>query len=175
MRKLSTITILSFLFSLFVYSQVDNQYALKAAFVYNFTKYISWKDTTKNDRFVIGVYGDSGIYKELNELKRIKKVSSKIIEVDKFAVLRSDAYRTINYCDILYIPKEHSKYAERIIPLADENTLIIGEEEGFIKKGGAINFVNIDNRLRFEFNKKELQNKQFKVSPQLLKIAIVIE
>lgn len=157
-------------------AQVDYQYPLKAAYIYKFTKFISWKNWADHDtEFIIGILGDSEIYPYLNQIAAQKKVRSKVIVIEVHALRGLEAAKTINYCDILFVPFENAEYLDILTTIADDNTLLIGESNHFAERGGGINFVNFNNKLRFELNKSAIQRNGFKVSAQLLKLAILVE
>src|ERR1700741_1068088 len=77
-------------------NQVE-EYNLKAAFVYNFTRYINWGTFTPDEEFVIGVVGSSPIYEPLVEIARTKTVNDKKIVIKSFS--KADDITT---CNILY-------------------------------------------------------------------------
>lgn len=187
MRKLLlTLTLLFFAKGL-VQAQKDYNYPLKAAYIYHFTKFIDWKsveDTTQV--FIIGVLGKSdpdcedrnecGIYPYLVDIQNRHTIKSKVIIIEEIVFAdQINAVTEINFCDILFVPKHNAKYLDRLLELVDENTLLIGESPNFASNGGAINFVEYDNTLRFELNKNSILRNGFKVSNQLLKLAILID
>ena len=59
--------------------------------------------------------------------------------------------------------------------MVDNNTLLIGESTGFAAAGGAINFLIINNLLKFEINSKAILQRGFMINVELLKLAILIE
>ncbi len=56
-----------------------------------------------------------------------------------------------------------------------KGTLIVTEKSGLAAQGAAINFIIVDNKLKFEANTKSINKADLKVSSQLLKLAILIE
>jgi hypothetical protein len=163
-------------FSLDISAQINQQYKLKAAYIYNFTKYIDWKNPNdENTEFIIGILGDSEIYPYLTEISRNKKIKTKIVVIDRYVVDRFDAAKAINYCDILFVPVQYGKYITKLNSMVDNNTLLIGESTGFAAAGGAINFLIINNLLKFEINSKAILQRGFMINVELLKLAILIE
>src|SRR2546423_14160613 len=62
------------------------EYALKAAFLYNFTKYIEWPSAEANEKeFIIGVVGSSPIVNPLIEIAKNKTVKGKKIIIHQFS------------------------------------------------------------------------------------------
>jgi len=178
MRNLLLSLILLFFAKDVLKAQVDYSNELKAAYIYQFTKFIDWKDVEDpSSVFIIGVLGGkTGIYPYLMEISQRHKIKSKIIVIEEIVFAdQLNAASEINYCDILFVPKHNAEYLDRLLELADANTLLIGESPNFAENGGAINFVQHENRLTFELNKNAILRNGFKVSNQLLKLAILVE
>jgi len=54
--------------------------------------------------------------------------------------------------------------------------LIVGEREGLAKKGAGLSFVTLeDDELKFDINKKEIEQHQLKISSSLISLGIVIK
>src|ERR1044071_4933258 len=60
------------------------EYALKAAFLYNFTKYIDWQPDD-SEEFIIGVVGSSPLVKPITDIARTKTVKGKKIVIRQFS------------------------------------------------------------------------------------------
>ena len=135
-----------------VYAQNEEREAdLKAAFIYNFTKYITWNESRGGDSFVIAIIGPSSVVSPLNEIARTNTVYNRKIIVRSFG--KPDE---IGYCDILFIPQHVSFSLESILSKAGTGVLTISEEEGFARQGTALNFVIVNDKLKFEANIKSL-------------------
>ena len=148
----------------------EQEYNLKAAFVYNFTKYIDWGNYTIDNEFVIGIVGPSPIFEPLMDIANTKTVSGK-----KVIIRRFDKPEEITFCNILYIPRDCPVPLNSIFSMVNPGTLTISEEEGYAKEGTAFNFVLVKDKLRFESNTRALSSAGLKASSQLLKLAIIIE
>lgn len=147
----------------------EQEATLKAAFLYNFTKYIDWGNNQYQNTFVIGVIGYAPIVESLEEIAINNKVNNKRIVVKVFKSLSE-----IRYCNILYIPRENHYPLSSILNKAGKGVLTISEKEGFAKHGTAFNFIIINNRLRFEANLKAISSAGLKAGSQLLKLAIIV-
>jgi len=141
--------------------------ALKAVFIYNFTKYIDWNNVG-ND-FIIGVVGSSPIEGALNEIARTNSIKNKRIVIRRFAKPED-----IRFCQILFIPQKCSYSLSSILNHIDRGVLTISEEEGYGRQGTALNFVIINDKLKFEANLKAIDEAGLKASSQLLKLAIIV-
>src|SRR5437764_6520192 len=94
------------------------EYALKAAFVYNFTKYIEWSSSNNGDEFIIGVMGYSPILKYLSEIAQSKSVNGKKIVLKQF--YKPDEIR---FCHVLFIPEQSSYPISTILSKVSKGTL----------------------------------------------------
>lgn len=147
------------------------EYDLKAAFIYKFTNYIEWDTPGADNTFTIGVFGFSPINSALTKLSQSKYVKEKKIIIRQFHKIEE-----ITPCHILFISQKASIPLDNILNKAGQKgTLIISEKTGYAKKGTDINFVLVDNSLKFEANTKAISNTGLKVSSQLLKLAIIVD
>ena len=146
----------------------EEEYNLKAAFVYNFTRYINWPYTPE-DEFIIGIVGESPIYEPLQEIARTKTVNDKKIIITSF-----NKPEDITACDIIYISKNNNIPLDSILIKTGHGTLTISEENGYAERGTAFNFVLVKDKLRFESNIHALNSAGLKASSQLLKLAIIV-
>jgi hypothetical protein len=149
----------------------NQEYDLKATFIYRFTDYIEWKNNDKSVFFMIAVLGESPITQPLFEIAKDKKVKNK-----KIVVLQYRNLEEIGFCNILFVPKNCSIPVDSILnKFEDKPVLIITEHEGYAKKGVHFNFVLIENKLKFEVNPKALNKSKIFISSFLLQHAIIIE
>jgi len=147
-----------------------SEYDLKAAYICNITKFIYWNSNVTGDEFIIGVLEPAAIYRSLTEITKTKTVNEKKIVIRKYAKLEE-----IDHCHILFIPENSSISLKKILAKAQsKNILTISEQQGYGSLGSAINFVTINDKLKFEVNLKTLESIGLKASAQFLKLAVVI-
>ncbi len=153
-----------------VAQQKQKEYELKAAFVFGFTKYLELNNSEQN--FVIGVLGNSPIIEELENHAINKKVNNKKIIIQKL-LHTSD----IPNCQIMFVPEfvSFTLLKEFLETEKPKNTLIITEKKGALEMGSGINFLLIDNKIKFEINMSVLNEQNIKASSQLLKLAVNIK
>ena len=146
------------------------EYALKAAFIYNFTRYMQWDGSSGGEDFLIGILGDSDIRKPLDDIAAKRKVGDRAIKV-----LRFETEEDITPCQILFIPAAQSDKLESILErFKSLKTLTIAEDEGMAKKGAAVNFVEVGGKIRFEMNTDALEKTGITASSKLKNIAILV-
>ena len=148
-----------------------NPYAIHANIVYHFTKYINWPEDKKTGDFVIGIVGDSPLYDELKSFVANKTAGSQKIVIKKFPA-NASAYP----CNILFISEEESKSLKKIAAIInDASVLLVTESEGLAKKGACINFTIVDDRLKLEINKANIEHHNLNIASELLSLGILVK
>jgi hypothetical protein len=155
-------------------SDISREYAIKAAYLYQFARYVEWPaDAFVNEQspLVIGVLGTDPFGAILEEIAIKKRVEGHPIVIRRFA--SGSDYTT---CHILFIsssvtPEER---AAAIRKVQGTPVLLVGDEPGFAAEGGTINFVMEENKIRFEINTEVAKREQLKISSKLLSLAKII-
>lgn len=152
-------------------SAQETDYKAYTLFIYNFMKYIEWTEAQSKGDFVIGVLGDSPINKELQALASSKKLKGRNIVLKKCNTPEEAAS-----CHLLYITDSKSSAVKTLKEqVKDKPVLIVGEREGLAKKGASLSFVTLeDDGLKFDINKKEIEQHQLKIASSLINLGIVI-
>ncbi|MEO6303577.1 MAG: YfiR family protein [Bacteroidia bacterium] len=153
------------------YKAQETDYKAYTLFIYNFMKYVEWPEAQNKGDFILAVLGDSPINKELETLAATKKIKGRNIVIRKCKT-PEDTYG----CHLLFIPSSKSAVVKL---LKDQNkdkpVLIVGEREGLAKKGASLSFVTLeDDELKFDINKKEIEQHQLKIASSLISLGIVI-
>ncbi len=138
--------------------------------MYNFSRYIEWPSSYKKGEFVIGVVGESPLYKELVNMARTKKTGNQSFSIKKYASVEQ-----IGKCHIVFVPYKKSSLVSSVAKkVKGSSALVIAEKAGLSAKGAGINFVVKDNRTKFEMNKKALEKRGLKISYKLETLAILV-
>lgn len=145
---------------------------VKAAFLYNFAKFVEWPTdafAAPNSPLVIGVAGDDSFARALEKTVAGKTIGGRAMQVRK--VEASD----FKFCHILFVPTNSSLSVSTILArVAGADVLTVGDSEHFAESGGVINFFIEDARVRFAINPAAAQRAHLKVSSQLLVLARLI-
>jgi len=81
----------------------------------------------------------------------------------------------VRACHVVFIPESPGDEAAGIVEgLKGSSTLTVGESEGFAARGGIINFVVEEHRLRVEVNPLAAKRAGLKISSRLLSIATIV-
>ncbi len=136
---------------------------LKAQYIYNFAKFADWPATYKQGNFVIGVIGGTNVYNELVKLYSSKRIGSQPIEIKKYA-----SASDVNKCHVLFLDNSKSNQLPQLVSrLKGKSTLIVTEKEGLIHEGASINFFIRSNKLAYELNKTEANNRKLIIGKTL--------
>lgn len=149
---------------------MDYTQNVKAVFIYNFTKYMNWLDSEPSATFNIAVIGESEITEPLRLIAEKRHVDQRDIQVK-----RCERADQMNRCHILFIPESKKGQLNSIIDkIRYQNTLVISEIEGALSSGVMINFLLLENRIKFEINLGAMKKSGFQPSSELLKLAVRI-
>ena len=153
----------------------SREYRIKAAYLYQFGRYIEWPAKAFPDSkspFVIGVLDGDTLVADLEKIAKIKKIQDRPIRVQRFA--SPDEVRA---CHILFLsaslPPETQ--AETIRRAARQGALLVGEASGFLEWGGAIRFVVEENKVRVFIARKAAKREGLTISAKLLQVAHVVD
>lgn len=160
------------------HSQNLEEYRVKAAFVYNFTKLIEWPQTAFDDEqgiFKIAVFGNEHLKKGFETING-KISAGRIISIAYPDPKTEDYEKTLAESQIIFISRyTRLEQVLRILNhIGDKPILTIGEVKNFSRAGGVIQFFTRDDHLHFEINIKKAQAHQLKFSSRLLKLAVIV-
>ncbi len=150
------------------------EYRLKAAFVYKIADFIEWPMEAFSDKsspLTISVIGRSPFFEGLNSLKEKRLKNRKLI-------LRSSQVvdEQTKSSQIIVVGALQEYRLEKILDsLKNSHALIIGENQGFCKKGGILNLIIEKGKIRFEINYKKAKQSGLKVSSRVLRMAKIID
>ena len=170
-KKLLCITGLLSLTLSAVQAQQETDYSIDANIIYRFTKYVDWPDSKKSGDFIIGIVGESPLFDVLKSFIATKTAGNQRIIVKKLSGSESN----YNY-HIIFICEEASRNIKKIVNLtAGSPTLILSESEGLARKGSCINFITVNDRLRLEINKSNIEQHKLNIASELLNLGINIK
>jgi hypothetical protein len=154
--------------------EVNREYAIKAAYLYQFARYVEWPPnafTSDTSPLIIGVLGTDPFGGILDEIARSKRIDGHPIIVHRFSSMAD--YKP---CHILFIGASVSQAekAAAIEKARGSSVLLVGEEPGFADEGGMINFFMDENKIRFEINAENAKQDRLKISSKLLSLAKIV-
>jgi hypothetical protein len=172
------------------------EYEVKAAFIYNFMKFIQWPGEKeikagKNDNaepIKIAILGNNPFNAAFQYMldKNIQGRPIQLMPVESFENFRGSypsmqaalaAYKQsymsrLRQCHLLFIcDSERSALPELLAMTAGHVLVTVSDAADFAAEKGMIGFVKENNKVRFEVNLDAAQAENIKISSQLLGLA----
>jgi uncharacterized protein DUF4154 len=147
--------------------------AVKAAFLYNFTKFVDWPQSAFTDSsapFHVCVFVDPSFRHDVEEMLAGETIGGRPLRV--VTPEPSD----VKSCHLAYFgPGNADRSAPVLAAMRGVPILTVGEGARFLQQGGVISFVLEDNRVRFDVNKRAVERAGLTVSSKLLRVARNVE
>lgn len=151
-------------------AESSREYQVKAAFLFNFTKFIEWpveRFATPTNPVVIGVFGKNPFGNDLSETVKGKTNGNRSFMV---RVVSTPAEAT--NCHLVFLPAGEDKVLAEMQPLlVAAGVITVGETELFARQQGVINFVMEAGKLRFDLNMETADHARLKINAQLQQLA----
>ena len=155
--------------SLFAEDSASQEYKVKAAFLYNFTLFVEWPEEafTGNDSpLTVCILGKSPFGDALDSLK------GKTAKKRKLVIRQINRVEEMGNCHVLFVSTSEKMDLPNILAaVKNQNVLTVSDMDRFAQTGGIINFITLEDKVRFEINLKAAQQARIKISSQLLKLA----
>jgi hypothetical protein len=140
---------------------------IKAAFLYNFAKFIEWPDNT--GMLNLCILGEDRFGKDIDAIEG-KAAAGKTL-----TVRRIKSAQDIKQCRMLFIASPESERLSGILTAAQGlNILTVGDTAGYAEQGVIINFYTEQNKVRFEINKDAAARSGLKISSKLFSLARIV-
>lgn len=146
----------------------DTTAILQANYIYNIAKLVEWKDAEmRNGNFIIGVIGGANLYQEL-----IKQYATRTIGKQPIEVRKLPRSADVERCHILFVGRgELALMPEIFKRMQNVPTMVVTEYGGALDDGAVINFVKVDNLLKYELSLVNAQKHGFVVGATLKNLA----
>lgn len=162
--------LMSFLLMAEAAEAVPLEYQIKAAFLFNFAKFVEWPSQLFPDAqtpMTIGVLGASPFGDVPEVLAQGQTLNGR-----HFAVKYSGNIEDLKSCHILFISGSERASAPQILEiLKGTSILTVSDIDSFTQSGGIVRFIQKDNKIRFEINQKAAEEARLKISSKLLSLA----
>ncbi|MCC6549078.1 MAG: YfiR family protein [Ignavibacteriaceae bacterium] len=149
----------------------DTEAKVKAAFIFNFTRFITWKSDKNDAPLRIVIFGSEKINAFLKAYVEEKNLSSQISVIS--VNTPPDGKENIN---LLFIDNSKERFSGEILrQLSGKNVLTVSDIEDFVLQGGIIGMYNEGGRIKLAINLSEANKSGLKISAKLLEVAKVIK
>jgi hypothetical protein len=148
---------------------VDLEYQVKAAFLFNFAKFVEWPPDAFPDPatpVAICVLGEDPFGQGLDAV-----VEGETLNGRRLVVRRLRDLLQTRDCHVLFVSRSEKELPALMAGLRSGGVLTVGEGDDFLEQGGMIRFVLEQNRVRFDINLDAAERGRLKLSSKLLRLA----
>jgi len=146
------------------------EYRIKAAFVCKFVSYVEWPAQTfaqADSPIVIGVMATDAVVDEL-----IRTAAGLSADGRALVVRRLQRGAPLANTHLIYIASsEESRLADTLAALKGQPVLVVTESSRAAALGSMINFVVVDDKVRFDIAPQAAEGGRLKISARLLGVA----
>ena len=144
------------------------EYQLKAVFLLNFARYVTWPEDALagSDAIDICVLGRDPFGEHLTGLEA-RQAQGRAVKVH-YPSAAADA----KGCEVVFVAGSEQRRLNAILrELEAWPVLTVSDIDGFVEAGGNIGLVTVDDRIRFDINRTTVESQRLRLSAQLLKLA----
>jgi hypothetical protein len=149
------------------------EYLVKAAFLYNFAKFVEWPPAafvSDTSPLTLCILGDDPFG------KAIDTIEGKAVGRRRLAVHRTHTLARIDNCHILFVARsERARVDTILIKAGQKGVLTVSDLEGFADSGGMIGLIREGDKVRFEINLEAARQAGLVLSSKLLNLAKIVE
>src|SRR4051812_28004420 len=150
------------------------EYEVKAAYLYNFGRFVRWPATVtpaKGEGFSMCVLGRNPFGSSLDST-----VSGESIDGKRLTVRYISGVSDANGCRIVFIcGSEERRIVGILAELSKRPILTVSDIPRFVDHGGDIGFIQVDEKIRFNVNLAAAQKSGLVLSSDLLKVAVSVK
>lgn len=155
-------------------SKVFQEYQLKAVFLFHLTNFVAWPQQARSstdEPFRIVILGQNPFGDLLQKVVAGERVRGRPIIVEH----RQDL-ADLKPCQIVFVSSSLSDQLPQLVAdVRNTGALIVGDIEGFTRRGGDVNLLRKGNRITIEINAQGARQAGFEFSSKLLRIARIVE
>lgn len=147
-------------------------YQVKAVYLINFARFVEWPDKLgmQQDSFTICIFGADPFGQTLDTMLAGEKVGGRRAVAKRIATAQ-DSFD----CRILFVSSAETGAINRLVEAANKQAVLtVSDMPRFANRGGMIQFVTDDKRVRFEVNLTAAQRAGLTLSSELLKVATLV-
>ena len=141
------------------------EYRVKAAYIYNFAKYVDWPGVESKD-FRVCSAGRDDLGGALFALDR------RLAQGREIQVRQNVALDQLKDCQIIFVGDRDNKLLASVVrQLGGAPVLIVSDNQQAVDAGAHIALASAEDRVEFDVNLANLQRANLKASSQMLKLA----
>ena len=147
-----------------------SEYEVKAVYLFNFAKFVQWpasEPSDETDAFTVCVLGEDPFGRTLDFT-----LAGETLHGRKTATKRIESTRDAEGCRIVFVSGSEERRLRSILEaLEGSSILTVSDMDDFAERGGMIQLVMENDRVRFEVNLTAATAVGLEMSSELLKVA----
>ena len=153
--------------------QKADEYEVKAAFLYNFTKFVEWPEATAPaTSFVICILGDDPFESVIDRLAAGKAVNGRTLQVRRL----KEPADARSQCQIVFVGASEKSRAAKLIEMTRGTpVLTVGESREFVRMGGLVFLSTETGHVSVVISDAATQAAGLKVSAKLMTLATIFK
>lgn len=145
--------------------QARSENEIKAVYLYNFIKFITWPQEPTTSNINICVYGENPFGAQAKKLNTLKARNRAL------QILYPDKNESPE-CSVVFISPSEEKFADELLTQIDNKPILtVSDIKSFTDKGGIIGFIKLGNVIKFDINLKQARSSNIQISSKLLELA----
>lgn len=141
--------------------------AVKAVFLYRFAGYVQWPPSAQYPQFTIAVIGADDVADELERLLPDHPIHGQAARVQRISRLQQ-----LGDAQMLYVGADYDGNLRTLIgALGGRPVLVVTDRQGALDAGSTVNFLLLDQHVRFEVSLAAARRSGLKISSDLLAVA----
>ncbi len=142
---------------------------VKAAFVLKLVNFVQWPSSGTND-LVIGFIGADATSDALQ-----RQVAGKSVNGRRVVVRRMGLDGDLKACQVIFVGDSERRNTPLVLErVRGTSVLTVGESDGFGQRGGIVNLMLNEGRIRFEVNPHGAERAHLQISSRLLSLATIV-
>jgi hypothetical protein len=147
-------------------------YDVEAAYLYNFGKFIQWPadSASASQPFSICILGVDNFGRKLDDL-----IANDTIQGRKIVARHITTPDSIDNCQIVFLGLSEDAHLKKDLDALDKKPILtVSNIPQFLERGGMIQFLVQDRRVRFAVNLPAAERTGLALSSELLKVAVYV-
>lgn len=149
--------------------EISREYRIKAAYLYNLSKFITWPEEEKLSKTVpitLCIFGYNPFENYLDKLRE-HPVRGRPIDIRYL-----NEKQPVDDCQLLFI-SQHNTSAPKLLAAAAPYppTLTVSDNQDFLNRGGMVALISINNNIQLDINLTRAKQAGLTFSANLLEVA----
>jgi len=143
---------------------------LRAAFLFQLAQYVTWPQSKPGESLHFCVLGDNELAAHMELALRGKTVQGRTVSISK--VIQNELAAT--GCHVAYLAGSRRRIQDLLGRWQYPPTLLVGDAEGFARRGGMVSIRIESGRMSMEINLETCRRAGLDLRSQLLRLARIV-